>query len=401
MAGLLLVGAGGLLVLLAWPGEKRALTEELPAIVPTGPTTEPIVPTRTPARGAAMPTPAVAATPVALSTAPLPTVTGTLQVTLLPHQQEPGLLERTRFLEWLERPRWGVGVGTGPISRYQVGSLRLGWYLDWQAQLAPLRPEGAAYAQMIRLREGVLSPGTGEIAAIARANPGSLWLVGNEPDVKWQDNVEPATYARLYHDAYSAIKSADPTALVAIGGVSQPTPLRLRYLDMVLGAYQTQFGAEMEVDVWNAHNFILREERGSWGVDIPPGMPDDRGVLYEIEDGGSLEIFRQQIVDLRQWMAQRGYQDRPLVVSEYGILMPADYGFPPERVADFLTGTFDIFMTAADPALGYPEDDYRLVQSWCWYSLDAPADYYPTGNLFDPQTGAMTPVGEVWSRYVE
>jgi hypothetical protein len=254
---------------------------------------------------------------------------------------------------------------------------------------------------MIRLSGGVLRPNAEEIAEIAQANPGSFWLVGNEPDVIWQDNTEPETYAWLYHDAYTAIKGADPTAQVAIGGVSQPTPLRLRYLDAILEAYRQQFGTEMPVDVWNIHNFILQEKRGSWGVDIPPGLSDDEGMLYEVDDSGNLDIFRQQIVDLRRWMAQRGYQDTPLIVSEYGILMPEDYGFPPERVAIFMTSTFDFFLTATDPALGYPEENYRLVQLWCWYSLDDSADHYPTGNLFDPQTGNMTTVGEAWAVYVK
>jgi hypothetical protein len=66
-----------------------------------------------------------------------------------------------------------------------------------------------------------------------------------------------------------------------------------------------------------------------------------------------------------------------------------------------MTGTFDYFSTAADPGLGYPADGYRLVQLWCWYSLDAPADYYPTSNLFDPQTGTMTAVGRAWAAYVK
>jgi hypothetical protein len=250
----------------------------------------------------------------------------------------------------------------------------------------------------VHLKGGVLQPNAETLAAIARANPGSLWLVGNEPDVKWQDSVEPAAYARLYHQAYTAIKGADPTARVAIGGVSQPTPLRMRYLEAVLAAYQEQFGAAMPVDVWNAHNFILREERGSWGVDIPPGLPDDRGILYEIDDSGNLEAFRRQIWDFRRWMAAQGYGGWPLIVSEYGIPMPEDYGFPPERVVAFLWGTFEFFLTAADPALGDPADGYRLVQRWCWYSLDDTT--YPTGRLFDPQTGAMTAVGEGWANMV-
>ena len=281
-----------------------------------------------------------------------------------------------------------------------MAPLRLGWYLNWSAQASPARPGGAEYAQMVRVKGGALRPDAGTIASIAQARPGSLWLVGNEPDVRWQDNVAPAPYAQLYHQAYAAIKGADPTARVAIGGVAQPTPLRLRYLDAILESYRQQFGAEMPIDVWNVHNFVLREERGSWGVDIPPGFSDQHGALYEIDDSANLERFRQQIVDFRRWMAQRGYQNKPLIVSEYGILMPADYGFTPERVGAFLTGTFDFFRSATDPSVGYPADGYRLVQRWCWYSLDAPDSYYPAGRLFDPQTGAMTALGQRWAAYV-
>jgi hypothetical protein len=241
---------------------------------------------------------------------------------------------------------------------------------------------------------GNLQPNETALAQIARANPGSIWMIGNEPDVKWQDNVEPVVYARLYQRAYIAIKAADPTAQVAIGGVTEPTPLRLRYLDKVLEAYREQNHAEMPVDVWNVHNFILREERGSWGVDIPPGLEDAHGALYEVDDSGNLELFQKQIKDFRTWMAARGYQNRALIVSEYGIPMPEDYGFPPDRVNAFLTATFDFFLTARDPTLGFPGDDYKLVQRWCWYSLDDVN--YPTGSLFDPHTGQITLIGEGW-----
>ena len=47
---------------------------------------------------------------------------------------------------------------------------------------------------------------------------------------------------------------------MAIGGVSQVTPLRLDYLERVLAAYEKQYGQPMPVDVWNVHTFILREQ---------------------------------------------------------------------------------------------------------------------------------------------
>ncbi len=367
-----------------------------PLAVRPSPTPEPLIPTRTPAPiSPSLPPPLSSPLPAPLASppAPSPVASSPMPTSRFTPPASPVTPHVSRF-PYRGLPRWGVGVAVGPISRYNITPLHLGWYLDWRARASPPRPGGVEYVQMVRLRGGALQPDAGAIAAIARANPGSLWLIGNEPDVKWQDNVEPEVYARLYHEAYTAIKAADPAAQVAIGGISQPTPLRRRYLDAVLDAYRSRFGAEMPVDVWNVHNFILREERGSWGVDIPPGLPDDRGVLYEVDDSGNLEAFRRQIWDFRRWMAARGYGGQPLIVSEYGIPMPEDYGFPPERVVAFLRGTFEFFLTAADPSLGDPSDGYRLVQRWCWYSLDDVT--YPTGRLFDPQTGKMTAVGEGW-----
>ena len=56
---------------------------------------------------------------------------------------------------------------------------------------------------------------------------------------------------------------------------------------------------------------------------------------------------------------------------------------------------FDFFLTAADPALGYSADGCRLVQRWCLDDIT-----YPTGSLFNPETGEMTAVGEEWRGWV-
>ncbi len=214
----------------------------------------------------------------------------------------------------------------------------------------------------------------------------------------WQGSATPEQYATVYHDVYAALKQADPAARVAIGGVSQPTPLRLAYLDRVLAAYKARYGTDMPVDIWNVHAFILREALNSWGVGVPPGMDVTQGKLYEIGDHADLNIFKQQIADFRRWMAERGQRDKPLIVSEYGILMPEDYGFPPDVVKQFMTATFDYFLAAKDAALGYTADENRLVQAFCWYSTSDTV--YPTSNLFDPATKAITPLGEAFKQYV-
>ncbi len=221
--------------------------------------------------------------------------------------------------------------------------------------------------------------------SVAEARPGSLWLISNEPDVRWQDNVTPEVYARLYHEAYTAIKLGDPTAQIAAGGISQPSDLRLRYLDLVFQSYQDQFGAALPAQVWHIHNYMLREERDSWGVDIPPGIADNAGALYSIADSGNLALFQEQIWAFRRWMASRGYGGQPLVVSEFGVPMPEDYGFPPDVMAEFLTETWHFFLTASDASLGDPNDGGRLVQRWCWFSLACPD--YPTGDLVNQETG--------------
>lgn len=296
------------------------------------------------------------------------------------------------------RQRMGIGTGVVPVAENVAGQLGFGWYLDWAAGLNRFASAEVEYLPMIRLRGGEIEPTGQELLAVIDAYPGAVWLIGNEPDVKWQDNVTPDTYAEIYHDLYSLLKQQDPSCQVAIGGVSQPTPLRLRYLDQILEAYRARYGEPMPVDVWNVHNFILREERDSWGVDIPPGMTEQTGILREIADHDDLAIFRQQIVDFRKWMKEQGHQDKPLIVSEYGILMPADYGFPAQQVEQFMLATFETFRTAKDPALGYPSDGYRLVQRWCWFSLGDRR--YPTGNLVEPDSGQLTPLGVAFGEYV-
>jgi len=153
----------------------------------------------------------------------------------------------------------------------------------------------------------------------------------------------------------------------------------------------------MPVDVWNIHAFILREERDSWGVSIPPGFDVDQGILWEIEDHDNLDLFKQQIVDFRRWMERHGQRDKPLIVSEYGILMPPEYGFSAETVTEFMRATFDYLLNERDEEIGYPNDDNRLVQKLSWYSLSD--TNYPTGNLLDPVTGQLTEVGQAFADY--
>lgn len=294
--------------------------------------------------------------------------------------------------------RWRIGVGIPDGSPYYFDWLapRPGWYLNWFTRSfteseAEAQALGMEFAPMLRLRANGLSPDLTTLYQQVQAMPGLVWLVGNEPDVRWQDDATPEEYACHYHRAWRTIKLADPWARVAIGGISQVTPLRLRYLDAVLASYEAQFGAPMQVDVWNMHAFILQEEAGAWGVDVPPGLEGATdGVAWGVEDHDDLALVEEQVRRMREWMAGRGEREKPLYITEYGILMPEEFGFPPSRVINFMIGSFDLLDSLRDDALGYPADENRLVQRWVWFSTRY--YLYPAGDLFTAEGKPLPPL---------
>lgn len=318
--------------------------------------------------------------------------------------------------------RFGAGMAReyGDITDYDVASLPIGWYMDWGYRVAPPRPGGIEYAQLVSTRPGSVPPNWDSLGAAVRANPGSMWFIGNEPDASpnIQDAQAPASYATAYYSIYTFIKDQDPTAQVGPGGVIQPTPLRLRYLDMVLASYAAQYGVPLPADFWGTHVQILQEKRDEWGAGIPAGISDDEGRLYSIQDNGDPAIFEQLVWELRAWMASRGLRDKPLIISEYGVLMPSlylcycyDYDVGNAIVVDFMKRSFDFLLSAKDADLGYPADENRLVQRWSWYSLNDKAYDAPpygegyNGSLFDWRVsefpGQLTIFGQAFKSYLQ
>ncbi len=318
-----------------------------------------------------------------------------------------------------ETNRFGWGTVHSDWTEYPgLEQLNAGWYLTFGLLAFPPQPYGLGFVQTVRLsndgpypdRACGKCPTWTALRGLTQANPASLWLIGNEIDTPHQDGIYPDRYAQLYHDLYRFLKDVDPTCQVAIGGIVQPTPLRLQYLDLILNEYQSRYGRLMPMDVFNAHNYILREELGNWGCLIPPGLPDTQGMLYELEDHYDLGIWIEQLMRLRTWMKDRGYGDLPLIISEYGILVYDGLGgCTPEITRDFMTGTFTWMRETTDPELGCPDDGYRLVQAWNWYSLNHAGVYNEYGDpvwlglshLYDPETYEITDLGLAYAAYTE
>jgi hypothetical protein len=306
-----------------------------------------------------------------------------------------------------ERDRFGFWDVAGRIDQYDVEQLHAGWYKHWKVVEDPPHPAGMRFVQLVRISDDgpfedaacSACPTWDEVHTIAQLNPGSLWLIGNEPDR--QDYVEADRYAELYHEFYTFLKAEDPVSQVGVGGVVQPTPIRLQYLDMILDAYQTQYTETMPVDVWNVHNYVLREGATGWGCGIPPGTDPHLAIEYRIQDHDNMEYWTGHLISMRAWMRDRGYQDRPLIISEFGILMPWFYGYDYPRVRDFMLATFDWMRTTTDTLTGSPADDYRLVQAWAWYSLaQSTFEGFPVeSHLFDPVTKSITSLGLEFGAY--
>jgi len=303
----------------------------------------------------------------------------------------------------------GVPTFPGRITDYAgVEDLGFGWYSDWTVSRHAVLLPGMEFAQLVPTRGW--PPNWSAVREAVVANPGALWIIGNEPETRGQGELTPAQYAQIYHDAYHFIKELDGEAQVAIGGVVMPSPLRLRWLELCMDYYQSTYSETMPVDVWNIHVQILQEKRDppdNWGCGVPFGLDVAEGRRYTIVDCASVDIFKQLIQEFCTWLVEHNERQKPLIISEFGVLMPSWYVGGDEVVLQFMEGTFSYLLYARDPQLGYAADEGRLVQRWMWFSLNYPPLNPLTGEddfggaLYDWQRpDTLTPLGQRYREYV-
>lgn len=438
--------------------------------------------------------------------------------------------------------RFGVTV-SGDLERFDVSALPAGSYLDWRARTAAPHPNAMRYFPLVRVLPDGIHPSGEALAQAVRSNLGATWMVGNESDTVWLDNVTPEAYARGYHDFVTQIKAIDPTAKFAFTSLATVSTLRLAWLERAWNTYRSLYGADPPVDMWTIHTYVVNEMANQWGAEIPTGIPNavgysdgtwtkvavagasggtvhqsqdlgakaffavqgnditlylrtgpDSGVvaiyidnlgapvdqidLYAsapgaisrtysnltppedprlglrhslrvqitgaknsrssgiwarvdavsaastaslpggrfeddsplvarivptVEDHDNVDMIAQQVRDFRQWMADHGQRHKPLVNSEYGILMTEDLGFDYQRVRTFMLESFDRFVNdLKDPQLGLPEDDNRMLQQWFWFALnqDTFEGRVVHTGLYNESTGAIKPLGYDFINYV-
>jgi hypothetical protein len=309
---------------------------------------------------------------------------------------------------------------------YDIASLGVGSYLDWRVDTDPNLPDGVEHIRVLRLHDDIYSWTLASLPEWINAYPGSLWLLGNEPDTTYggQDSLLAETYADRFYESAVKIRQLDPTARIGFGTVVQPTPIRIRYLTRAWNRLVVDAGsapnASSLIDIWTIHAFILNEQIASWGTGVPPGFENDYEDAFiinlpnEVYKTYSIDIFQERIFAFREWMASIGEREKPLWITEYGSLFPPidsiegppHYHVSDEDTAAFMLQTFDFMLNASNEQTGLPGDGNQLVQRWYWYSLNAHR-YDFGGSIYNPDYPdfpeygdfLITPVGEAFFTY--
>ncbi len=319
---------------------------------------------------------------------------------------------------------FSVGTALG-VNGYDIQSLGVGSYLDWGRYRSISVPASINYNRVLRLSDAEFTNTLNGLDALIPSNKGVVWIIGNEPDseVTYQDHVSAQVYAERYYAIATRIRLLDSTAKLGFGAVIEPTAIRMHYLSLALDRLTQLAGSKPAalalIDVYTIHAFILNEQpiydpatgkNVSWGAGVPIGYDANTWPAPYVIDLGNGEvtkvhditIFENRIVAFRQWMQSLGDQNKPLWVTEYGVLFPSvDIGFEIISEADtiaFMEASFDYMLGTKDPNLGYSLDQNRLVQQWVWYSLNDYLTHFG-GSLYNPLNHQMTDLGKHFMNY--
>ncbi|HSM25318.1 MAG TPA: hypothetical protein VK856_10680, partial [Anaerolineaceae bacterium] len=82
--------------------------------------------------------------------------------------------------------RIGFGLAEKADATKWASRLTAQWYFDWGTKELPNSTE-LEYWQTIRVNENGFYPSKEKIESILKNYPGYTWIIGNEPDNKFQD----------------------------------------------------------------------------------------------------------------------------------------------------------------------------------------------------------------------
>jgi hypothetical protein len=195
----------------------------------------------------------------------------------------------------------------------------------------------------------------------AAANPGKLYINGDEPDTQPVGCISPYDYAGTYHDFVASIRSYDPTARFSPAGFSEPNdgccpvpPGECRtmmhstgYAEQFYNSYYARYGVVPPVDEWRFHDFGNNEI-------------------------GDVNTWWTNIESYAAWSVFHGAN---MVLGSWGFL-----GWDPNRT------NMPLFLAQMRQAMGLLLSDTRINQAawWSYSQLVAGLPHYlknPDGTL--------------------
>lgn len=271
--------------------------------------------------------------------------------------------------------RFGVAVNAQqkPLSYYpQFGELEVTWYQNWSyvpwwnKDLKPPSPQvvpGVQYYPTVGAwgcLEGSETADTllNMISKCPDCFPdGTVWIIGNELQTDKFDRqcsgaalvpprvITPAEYAVKYHKYYQMIKGFNPTYQIAIGTTFDRIAWS-EFLRETRVAYEQRYGERMPIDVYTIHAYM--------------------------SDPPLAEVTRL-INNKRQIMKEYGDQNKPLIMTETGVLTDRGIGLvaTPAQIRAYMDAVFSYLANYTSYEYGCPDDGYRMVQKWAWFALTA------------------------------
>lgn len=172
----------------------------------------------------------------------------------------------------------GVGRNWGVGTPEELQALGVSWAYNWYVAPELFAQDDFEYVPMIRAGENHFD----FIAQMARTYPGRYWLIWNEPDYQFSDNLKAVDAAREYHFLRPLIKGADPTAKLIVGGVYFSAGLQ--WLTDFRNEYHKLFNEYPEVEGWHAHLYKGRTDynKDEWRSIVnswPRWMEENGGIV--------------------------------------------------------------------------------------------------------------------------
>lgn len=200
-----------------------------------------------------------------------------------------------------------------------------------------------------------------------QANPGRVWIIGNEPNLGLASNggaLTPIQYAEMYYQSSALIRAADPTARIAVadvGGGSYTGTCQILpedpylWLERAIRFHKDLYGV-MNVDFWTLHLYTK----------YTPDISTEKN---------KVRCFREHMLRLRRG----GFWDGNFEVwiTEFGWHGGDQGNATPSNVSTFMTDLTEWLRTQPD------------VTRWFWWP------WFPNLNLLEE--GSPTPLGLQYS----